>query len=181
MGDGAIWGLCRLTAGVCVSHWTQESSCGSNRCIQSRGTGLRQSQATTTTWLCCLCGMTSTTVTICCWTAPHWRPVAGIASSSTDSSSDSYCALLCGHCCLAWLVGSRTMVLTLRQAGAHSRGVVQFLKRFGIFYLCNGRHITELLCAQRCGTWCRVAGHVEVRLCAGRCKDKKFQNVSEIE
>ena len=42
-------------------------------------------------------------------------------------------------------------------------------------------HITGHSYAQRCGTRCRVGGRTNVRLCASRCKDKKSQNVSEIE
>ena len=54
---------------------------------------------------------------------------------------------------------------------------VQFLKCFGFFYLCNGRHITGHSYAHPSGT----SGRMNVRLCAGRCTDKKSQNISEIE
>ena len=50
---------------------------------------------------------------------------------------------------------------------------VNFWLRFGFFYLCNGRHITELLPAQPSGARRRTPGRIEVRLCAGRYKDKK--------
>ena len=41
-----------------------------------------------------------------------------------------------------------------------------FWHEFSFFYLCNGRHMTELLCAQRCGGPHRVARHIEVH-CSG--------------
>ena len=50
---------------------------------------------------------------------------------------------------------------------------VQFLKHFGNFYLCHYWHITELLYAQPPGGARRTSGRIEVRLCAGRCKDTK--------
>ena len=53
------------------------------------------------------------------------------------------------------------------------------LKRFGIFYLCNGRPVTGHSHAHTSGAWRRSFGRRNVRLRAGRCKDKKIQNVSE--
>ena len=56
---------------------------------------------------------------------------------------------------------------------------VNILKRFEIFYLCNGRPVTGHSHAHTSGAWRRSFGRRNVRLRAGRCKDKKIQNVSE--
>ena len=67
------------------------------------------------------------------------------------------------------------------QSEAFCGRFVQFLKRFGIFYLCNGCSITGFLPLQRCGTWCRSICTTRTSLCYLIAKDKNSQNLSKIE
>ena len=61
------------------------------------------------------------------------------------------------------------------------RPVCSISDKFWNFYLCNGCSIKRLLPLQRCGARRRSICATRTFLCCSRCKDKKFQNLSEIE
>ena len=67
------------------------------------------------------------------------------------------------------------------QSEAFCGRFVQFLKRFGFFYLCNGCSITGFLPLQRCGAWRRSIYATRTPLCYPITKDKNSQNISKIE